>query len=144
MHVTSKNLETIDDIYVHDSDFSSFFYDYKDRRLNLALTNHHLKQTISLCFNNVIYFNMQSCCFWGPSSMVYDMWSDPSPVFFQELQKKRETNYEEFYQSYLDRDCTYISIIIKIVSGDELQVTCESVDIECSENGSAVALRHAP
>ena len=138
MHVAYNNLKALDDVYVHDSAFSSFLYDYQDRRLNLTLINRHLSQTISLYFNNVICFNMQSCCFWGPSSVVYDMWSDPSPAFFQELQKKRETDYEDFYQSYLDRECTYISIIIKIASGDELQVTCESIDIECRESSFPV------
>lgn len=129
MRITYDNLKKIDEIYVHDSSFSDFRYIYGERCVELRLINHWLNQTTTLQFCNVICFEMQSCCFWGPTNAIYDMWSDNSSRFSQELLKTRETDYENYCQSYLDSECRYISIVLKIKSGDELRITCEYIDV---------------
>ena len=57
------NKEKVKDLYIHDSEYVGFSYDYDQRKVFLSCDNAYLKKIFHLKFNNVILCNMQSCEF---------------------------------------------------------------------------------
>lgn len=135
MHIDFSNKEKIKDIYIHDSIFEGFSYDYEKRQVELLCTNIHscTKQKISFYFDNVIFFQMQSCYFFGPGVNVYDIWLDEKPPELDKLMEIQNAKAELYDHSYLTGGIQYLSIRLMINSGDELLVICESVEFTKSE-----------
>ena len=77
-------------------------------------------------FNDVISSTLQSCEFWHPSPDVYYMWTkDESPT----MEKLRELQAKEGDSlTRLGGNAEYIIVMIQLISGDTLEIICESVD----------------
>ena len=122
------NKEKVKDLYIHDSEYVGFSYDYDQRKVFLSCDNAYLKKIFHLEFNNVILCNMQSCEFWGGGNSVYAIYlKQPCPPF-EELEEIQNQHKEFYAMSYLDMGINYLSIETKLNSGDALLVVCESFD----------------
>ena len=124
-----ENAKTIEDIYFHDCVYEGFSYDYDHREVRLELVHEWMKKRYSLCFRNVVALQIQGCGFWGGGNSVYYLWVDENPAYFHELEELQAKNPENYRYSQLDQGARFISIIMQLHSGDELKVTCESVDV---------------
>lgn len=123
-----RNKEKVDELYIHDSDYVGFSYDYDKRKVFLTCDNAYLKKRFYFEFNNVILCNMQSCGFWGGGNSIYSIWLEQSCPAFEELMDIQDENKESYAMSYLDMGIDYLSIKCQINSGDVLLVICESLD----------------
>ena len=77
----------------------------------------------------MIYSEMQSCEMWKPDvNLIYFMWHvDDSPQM-KKMKEIIDADKIEYPHSY--KEVNYIQVIIKIQSGDELTIICESMDWE--------------
>lgn len=123
-----SNKALLNDIYVHDADFTGFTYDYKNREIKLQCRNDFLEKMQSFVFHNVIVSKMQSCAFWGNGYNFYDMSTvDPAPEL-DALYKRLHENETIYKNTYLNGDTHYIGVEFIVNSGDELLIVCESVE----------------
>lgn len=65
-----NNREQINQLYIHDSEFTGYQYDYDKHQIQLTCENYYLKKTFHFVFHNVVYHNMQSCSFWGSGNSI--------------------------------------------------------------------------
>ena len=72
---------------------------------------------------------MQSCCFWGSGNAIYDLWIDENPDYFSHLLVIQEQNEGENGLSALDKGIQFLSVVIQLNSGDELRITCKSIEL---------------
>ncbi len=124
-----ENAKAIEDIYFHDCAYEGFAYDYKQRAVRLELVHEWQKKRYSLCFQNVVALQVQGCGFWGGGNSVYYLWIDDDPAYFRALEVLQAKNPENYRHSQLDQGIRYISIIMQMHSGDELKITCETVEV---------------
>ncbi len=128
MHITSLNKNQFESFHYHDAWFQGFNYDYANRTITFSMEDSWVYSHFDLVFNNVIYFEAQSCTFWGGSEDLYDAYvRDELP----ELDKLYELNDKNgFGGSRLDDNIDYIGIELIVKSGDTLLIICESVDVD--------------
>lgn len=126
MHITSSNKQQFDVYHYHDAWFHGFNYDYYNRTITFNMEDAWKYDHFDFVFNNVIFFEVQSCTFWGGSVDLYDAWiRDELP----ELDKLYDLPDNRFGNSALDSNIEYIGIELKVKSGDTILIICESVDI---------------
>lgn len=65
-----SNREQIDKLYIHDSEFTGYQYDYDEHQIRFTCENYYLKKTFRFVFRNVVYHDMQSCSFWGLGNSI--------------------------------------------------------------------------
>ena len=111
-------------------DNTGFIYDYETQMVKLCCENHLENKRFEFCFQQVVAINAQSCCFWGSSNRIYDVWIDDNPEYFEKLLRIQKENAELYCLSYLDRGVSYVSIAIQLVSGDDIRITCKSIEVE--------------
>lgn len=130
MIINSKNQHEFNKLCLHDSIFSGFVYDYETQTVKLSCENHLESKHFELAFKQVVAINVQSCCFWGQSNRIYDVWIDEDPEYFEKLLHIQAENAERYSLSNLDRGASYISVVIQLISGDDIHITCESIMVE--------------
>ena len=59
---------------------------------------------------------------------IYHMWHVDDSLQMKKMKELIDIDRKENYRSF--KEVNYIQIIIKIVSGDELTIICESMDWE--------------
>lgn len=138
MIISFKNQQAFNELYLHDSIFLNFNFDYEHRMIKISYKNHEEQKLYELTFRQVVAFQAQTCCFWGPSSRIYHAWIDEDPVYFESLLRIQAENAEKYSSSNLDRGLSYISIVLQLISGDDIRITCESIQIERSVTGDGV------
>ncbi len=125
-----NNKEEFDKIYLHDSIFEGFNYNYDDREISFLCKHYYVNKIYNFRFHNVIYSKLQSCFFWGGGNCVYDIYCTETPDEFKKLIHDVQTNKHIYFEhSYLDRGINYVTIEIMINSGDSLIIICESVEV---------------
>ncbi len=133
MRIDYRNKEEIDKLYLHDSEFEGFCYDYEKRQITLSCDNYfkEFRKRTVFTFHNVIFYSIQSCEFWGKCFRIYEIYlQDDSTEMDQLLKSKLAGDYKH---SYLDKGVEYLPIEIGIISGDILVIICESVDVHEEE-----------
>lgn len=132
MIIKNENKNIINDLYIHDSIFEGYSYDYENRIITFSCDNHYLKKRFKFKFNNVIFSKLQSCCFWGINCCyIYDVKLRENTDDFHQLMNIKNTNPDWFKNSYLDKkDIEYITIEFKLNSGDTILIICENIDLE--------------
>lgn len=130
MRFSFENRKDIDELYSHDGWFEGYSFDSETRTISMSWENGwDLNKRIYLRFNHVIYSEMQSYESWGPGVVrIYHMWHvDDSP----QMEKMKELiDFDRKENPLSFKEVNYIQIIIKILSGDELTIICESMDWE--------------
>lgn len=130
MTIDLNNQYAIEDLYLHDSIFQGFCYDYESREISFACYNPHQRTKHSILLKNIVAFNVQSCEFWGAESRIYDIWIDKEPTYFEQLLQLQKLHKQEYEFSCLDKGVSYISVVIQLVSGDEFKFTCQTIEVE--------------
>lgn len=129
MHVNYKNRKDLESICVHDSVFYGFEYLYSQKQIKFGCNFSFNHTNISFVFNNVVFFNVQTCFLWGSGPHI--MWlslEDESP-YMNELNKLKTEN-RLTSDSILGRNISFIQISFQLNSGDTIFIICESVDVE--------------
>lgn len=126
-----SNRYEINDLYVHDSLFKGYSYDYQKRQITFSCENHYLKKSFNFEFSNVIFSKLQSCCFWGANCFyIYDIELKENTDDFKQLMNIKNIKPDWFKHSYLDKNnIKYITVEILLNSGDTLLIICESVNL---------------
>lgn len=124
MYINNSNRNLLDSINVHDSVFDGFEYLYSERQIRFNCNYSINKKSYSFIFNNVIYFNVQSCWFWGagPNILCFNVADDSSHI--EELTKLKKD-----WHGFLNDDVSYLQIEFQLNSGDTIFIMCESIDI---------------
>lgn len=130
MIINCRNSKIIDNIYIHDSIFSGFSYNYKSREIFLECEQRYLNKRFRFLFHNVILCNMQSCSFWHGGNSILDISLEESSSQMNELIEIQNQHKELYKGSYLDQGISYLQIKFEINSGDILFIICESFDLE--------------
>lgn len=69
---------------------------------------------------------MQGCGFWGGGNAVYHLGNDDNPEYFHRLEQLQTQNPANFR---LDQDIRFLSVIMQLNSGDELKITCQTLEM---------------
>ena len=130
MIICNENKSVIDDLYIHDSIFTGFNYDYINRKVYFVCENPYLNKKFDFKFHNVLLLDMQSCSFWHGGNRILDIFIEESTPRMNELFEIQK-QYKELYEgSYLDQKILYLQIKFQINSGDVLLIICEYIEFE--------------
>lgn len=135
MIITFENQEDINSLYLHDNIYHGFVFDYKKRAVRMLCENHQEHKRFVLTFRQVVALQAQNCCFWGPSNHIYDIWIDENPRCYESLLQAQAENAGKYGFSNLDSGISYLSIVLQLISGDDIRITCEIIEIEESDFG---------
>ncbi len=129
MIICNENKSIIDSLYIHDSVFTGFDYDYTNRKIHFKCENSYYKR-FDFKFHNVILCDMQSCSFWHGGNAILDMFIEDTTPQMDELLKIQKEHQELYEDSYLDRGILYLQIKFQMNSGDVLLVICEYLEFD--------------
>ena len=125
MWFDAKNRTEVDELYIHDSIFVGFSYDYDKRVIYLNCDNYYnLKKQFKFEFHNVIWCGMQSCLFWGGGNSIMDIHLEEPCAKMEELYRISD---EMRPPSYMDRSISYLPVGFLLNSGDTLLIICEAM-----------------
>ena len=130
MRFNYQNQEKVNDLYIHDSDFEGFCYDYDKRQIKLSCKNLFLEKIFHFTFDNVIYSGLQSCTFWHGGNSIYDIYLEDNLPEMDRLMEIQNANSEMYAGSRLDDGTNYIPVKFEINSGDTLLIICEAMECE--------------
>ena len=130
MIICNENKSVIDDLYIHDSIFTGFDYDYINRKICFICENPYLNRKFYFEFYNVLLFDMQSCSFWHGGNRILDIFIEKSTPQMNELLEIQKQHQELYEGSYLDRKILYLQIKFQINSGDVLLIICEYIEFK--------------
>lgn len=137
MLINWKNKNTLDMLYVHDSIFSGYVYDYSERTIRLECHNTFLNRLFRFTFHNVVYQNLQSCAFWGAGNSILYITEIDYPEGFVTLMQLQKEKQSLYFDSFLDKGLHFLSVEIQVNSGDILQIVCESIVVNESFKNQA-------
>ena len=129
MRIDYKNKEMIErKIYVHDSVFMGFNYDYNNQKILLKLTDNYEMKNHEFSFHNVYFTEIQSCDSWGKSPHVFELTllSENNIIFTKLNERVRSEHYPSSRLEGLER---LVVIEFLLTSGDTLIIACEYIDI---------------
>ncbi len=124
-----KNKDKIENLYIHDSIFNGFYYDYEKRQIKFSCKNYFLQKMFYFVFNNVILCNIQSCSFWHGGNNILEIYLKSDNLQMEQLMKTQNSNQELYSGSYLDKGIIYFSVEMQMNSGDTILIICEAIDV---------------
>ena len=127
MEVTCQMKELLEQIDIHDSEFSGYSYDYENRQIIMRCKNIYASKCLEFIFENVVVSHLQSCVFWGSGYNILWMTVSENHKYLDELNQRQAKNSDNDYGSYLDKGNRYLAIEFTINSGDTLLIICEKV-----------------
>ena len=130
MRFDFRNKEKVDDLYIHDSDFEGYCYDYDERKITLSCRNLFLKKIFHFTFDNVIYCGLQSCTFWHGGNSIYAVHLEDDLPEMERLMEIQNARPELHASSRINDGTQYIPVKFIINSGDTLLIICESMECE--------------
>ena len=128
-----KNRNEIDDIYIHDSIFKGYFYDYEKREIELYCEYIYSEEEIDeikFVFHNVIMNQLQSCCLWGTGIHVLVVYYDENNILLEEAKQQVEEAKRKWGRvTFIDDEkMEYLPIVFEMNSGDILMIVCEEFE----------------
>lgn len=130
MYFDYSNRKDLEEICVHDSVFYGFEYNYAKKQIKFNCDYSFNMTKTSFVFNNVIFFNVQSCKFWGTAINILWLNVEDESSYMNELNKVQTENAENYKYSSLDKGISYLQLEFQLNSGDTNFIICESVDAE--------------
>ena len=130
MQITINNKNDVEVYSFHDCDFKEMNYQYLKERIRFLLFDRYEKKIYSLCFEKVIYYDMQSFHMW--MNMPTDIHGSGlcEDETFDKLDNLYETQKRKWgYIQTMPRLTEYIGVTFEFVSGDELTILCKSIEI---------------
>ena len=129
MRIDFTNRKEIDKLYIHDSFFEGYVYNYYKRQINFSCNNSYLKKKFIFTFNNVIFSSMQSCLFWLGGNSILVVYLDENNDELKHLIEIQNSKPDLYDGSCLSESTDYLPVVFEINSGDVLLIICESLDI---------------
>ena len=139
MIINYENVELIKFPYVHDAVFEGLCYNYYPKKISFSLQNTYINTTVNCILNNVLFFEMQGCSFWGGGNALYYASCYKKHDFLQRIQERvctETTAHPNWYS--ISKNTHYIVFELIINSGDTLLVVCESVEFELNKAGDGL------
>lgn len=132
MKFTFKNKKEIQNLYLHDSLFKGFTYDYEERKLSLSIMNEEESGKIVLTFNDILFLKMEAYGLWGKRvERINGIWLEEKSDYMNKAQKLLAEEKEKYPKCYEHAPAiNYFQINLQIISGDEISIICESMDWE--------------
>lgn len=134
MTITYKNLYDINKINLHDAYIENILYNHSEKNIKIRLENKWENGDYNLDFQNVLYYEMTCCDFWGSGYNVA-CWSilDATEIFdkllrLEKVEKAKSFSSDPKSHTYMDLH-EYFGIDILINSGDRLKIICKLIDI---------------
>lgn len=127
MEIDFHNKHIIDEIRIHDSEFSGYVFDSSTRNVRFSCQNIFTRKRLLFDFQNVIIVQSQSCNFWNGGSSIMWMNLIDENDYYHQLISLQSQNAVRFRGSQLDKNIPYISVQFTINSGDTLLITCERI-----------------
>ena len=130
MIINDDNKEIIDSqIYIHDSIFSGFDYNYKERQLKIVSDNYFLKKTFCIKFYNIIFLNCNFLDMWGgDTDRILDWQMIESSFSFDSVKEDYTVNPTAYIDSKLDDNVIYFSTRFTLTTGSTIETTCEKIE----------------
>lgn len=132
-----ENRNEIDNIYIHDSIFKGYSYDYDKREIELYCEYKYAEEKtdeMKFIFHNVFMTQLQSCSLWGNGLHVLGVYYDPDSFLLREAKQMIEEAKNKWGgQTYLDEKMEYLPIVFEMNSGDVLMIACEEFEYEVYE-----------
>ncbi|HIW51152.1 MAG TPA: hypothetical protein IAA10_09410 [Candidatus Blautia intestinavium] len=132
MKFTFKNKKEIQNLYLHDSLFKGFTYDYEERKLSLSIMNEEESKKIVLTFSDILFLKMEAYGLWGKGvERINSMWLEEKSDYMNKAQKLLAEEKEKYPECYEHAPAiNYFQINLQVLSGDEISIICESMDWE--------------
>lgn len=129
------NKKDFNKLYIHDSIYTGYNYDFDKKEINLTCNNHYLKKIFTFNFCNVIYSKLQSFGFWGSNGFyIFDVELEENNEELKQIIINTQNSKPDWFKnSKLDSNINYITIEFTINTGDKLLIICESVEVSESE-----------
>lgn len=130
MEITFNNKEKITNGFnVHDALIANFEYQYNNRMICLDLDNSEWGYEVKIKFENVLYFEVQSCYFWGKGYNVFSWEQVDDKDIIDPLYQKID-NKQNYYMELISKQNTYFATKFIMNSGDEMLIYCEKIFVE--------------
>ena len=136
MRYNYQNVDQLNDVYLHDSEFDGYRYHYlMDMRhiVELSCISHWpVHKKYSLRFLNVAYQEMQAFTLWAGGNAI--MWVEAACTSEQEIQsildvEKTQSNANSWNTAKIKSAVPLITVSIRLNSGDRMRIICESLEI---------------
>lgn len=144
MRIDKTNSDVIrsQNVYLHDDMLVEIHFQRIARELVLPLQKYG-GEIYTIRFTHVLGFEMTSCNFWGPSRRIFDfeLLEGEEQKLLPRLWKMREEKKPvgtTTPEDGLGEKENYIETVITFVSGDQLQVVCEAIDIGGPDNEGTI------
>ncbi len=128
MIIDCNNKAVINNLYIHDSYFQGFTYNYTDHSIVFECINPYLNKTFIFKFINVIFFSTQECDFWGGGDRILEWYSDDCQDILTHLFQEQKGIDNQYLELLEVKYRPYIQICFLINSGAQLTIICEKVD----------------
>ena len=128
MKINFENKNELNKLYIHDSEFFGYCYNYSKRQISFLCDDLYYRKRTQLIFSNVILSNLQSCSFWHSGSSILYVNLEENPSQLQELMEIQKEKQDIYEGSYLDRGIKYLPIVFQLNSGDTLLIICETME----------------
>ena len=144
MRIDKTNSDVIrsQNVYLHDDMLVEIHFQRIARELVLPLQKYG-GEIYTIRFTHVLGFEMTSCNFWGPSRRIFDfeLLEGEEQSLLPKLWKMREEKKPvgaATPEDGLGEKENYLETVITFVSGDQLQVVCEAIDIGGPDNEGTI------
>jgi len=129
MRFCYENKKDLETIRIHDHIFYGFDYLYSLKQIKFYCNDY------LFIFNNVIFFNAQTCFLWGPGPNILWLTVEEESSYMNEINKLKNENHPT-PDTPLGKNISYIQINFKLNSGDDIFIICESVDLKTNNNNT--------
>ena len=128
MSITVNNMDDLRKVYLHDALFAGFEYDYKTRQIQMVCENRFAGKVHNLVFDNVISCKMQSCEFYSDDNTIMGHSVEKISHILDDLNAQKGEIPYLHRNSQLGKGIKFIVVEFELISGDTLEIICESVD----------------
>lgn len=128
MVIQYKNRKDLDKLYIHDSYFTGFHYNYCERKITFSCDNVFLLKKFDFVFHNVIFCSFQSCAFWGEGNHILYITPREKSTVLETLQAKQAKDPKLYTPSALDQKVRFFESVISLNSGDELSIISDAIE----------------
>ena len=128
MHYDFHNKEEIKQIPVAGCDFTLIDYDYRNREVYLQFNSASRGEIVCLNLHNVLYYTLRNTEI-GSGKKIAGISIQEDCLPLKLLREVKEAKYKK-EPSYLNQNILFVSIVIQMVSGGQVLIICETVDVE--------------
>ena len=128
MYINKRNSHDIEKVSLHDAFFENIVYNNSEKTISIDFKSEWEDKNNCVIFNDVLYYEMVCCNFWGGGYNVICWTILDTTVIFDKL--LRLENVEKA-RSYSSEPSTheYFGIEILVNSGDRFKIICKSINI---------------